>query len=329
MVDISRKLLWFLAISVLSVAGIYSQEKNIRVHDPVMIQEDGTYYLFCTGWGVSMYSSSDMENWKKEEPVFEEAPEWAVDAVPGFRGHIWAPDIFYQDGTYYLYYSVSSFGKNTSCIGVATNQTLDPDSPDYQWEDQGKVIQSVPGRDLWNAIDPNIAIGEDGNPWMSFGSFWEGMKLVRLDENLIEIAQKPQEWYTIAKRRRDFTTPDREPGHAAVEAPFIFKKDAYYYLFVSFDYCCRGVHSTYKIMVGRSKSIKGPYVDRKGKKLLEGGGTLIAEGDDRWAAVGHNSAYTFNGTDYLVFHAYDLNDEGSSKLRIEEIKWDRGWPYIE
>ena len=143
--------------------GTIKPTRQTTVHDPVMIKQGDTWYLFCTGWGISSFSSKDMQNWKKEKPVFASAPQWAVNAVPSFKGHIWAPDISYHNGKYYLYYSVSAFGKNTSCIGLAINKTLDPASPDFKWEDQGKVIQSVPGRDMWNAIDPNQIDDENGN----------------------------------------------------------------------------------------------------------------------------------------------------------------------
>lgn len=316
-----------LLASILCSFHAYTQIQ-IRVHDPVMIQQDSSYYLFCTGRGISVWSSPDMVNWTRETPVFDKAPEWAVEAISGFRGHIWAPDINYHNGKYYLYYSVSAFGKNTSCIGLATNTTLHQDDPEFQWVDHGKVIQSVPGRDLWNAIDPNLAFDEMGDPWLVFGSFWSGMKLVKLKSDLSSIAE-PEEWYTVAKRSRDFKTSDPDPGEGAIEAPFIFKKDAYYYLFVSFDYCCRGVKSTYKIMAGRSEKITGPYTDREGNRLDQGGGTLVLKGNDSWPGVGHNSAYTFNGTDYFIFHGYDASDDGKPKLIIREINWDAdGWPVV-
>ena len=174
----------------------------------------------------------------------------------GFNGHIWAPDIVHHDGRYYLYYAVSSSGQNSSAIGVTINKTLDPDSPDYRWEDQGIVLRSVPGRDLWNAIDPNIIVDENGTPWMSFGSFWSGLKLVKLDTSWKALAE-PQEWYSLAKRERSILVDDRVPGPAEIEGPFIFKKGDYYYLFVSWGLCCRGKDSTYKIMVGRSKDVRG------------------------------------------------------------------------
>lgn len=302
---------------------------EIRVHDPVMIRQDGTYYLFSTGRGIAFFSSDDMKNWKRQEPVFATPPEWAVETVPGYEGHTWAPDIAFHDGKYYLYYSVSSFGKNTSAIGVATNTTLNPDDPDYKWVDHGKVLQSVPGRDDWNAIDPNLAFDKDGQPWLTFGSFWGGIKLVKMDKDLKKVAQ-PEHWYTIAAR--PYGNPEiqgGENGQNAIEAPFIFKKDDYYYLFVSFDYCCKGEKSTYKMVVGRSKEFIGPYMDKEGEYMVRGGGTLILEGDKNWHGVGHNSVYNFDGTDYLVFHGYDAADEGKPKLRIEELKWTPdGWPVV-
>ncbi|PRX46853.1 arabinan endo-1,5-alpha-L-arabinosidase [Salegentibacter salegens] len=301
--------------------------QEIRVHDPVVAEQDGTFYLFNTGRGISVHSSTDLENWKREEPVFSEKPEWTDEVVEDFKNHIWAPDIFHKNGTYYLYYSVSSFGKNTSAIGVATNKTLNPEDDDFEWVDHGIVVQSVPNRDMWNAIDPNMIEDEEGTVWMSFGSFWNGLKLVKMNEDLKSIA-KPEEWHTIARRERSFEIPNEDPGDAALEAPFIFKKHGYYYQFLSWDLCCRGDESTYKVVVGRSKDVKGPYVDKEGKPLNEGGGTLVIQGNENWYGAGHNSTYTFNGKDYMFFHAYDANDEGAPKLKIKELSWDKGWPTV-
>ncbi len=300
----------------------------ISVHDPVIIRQDSTYYIFCTGMGITVYSSRDMKNWQQQPPVFAKAPEWAVKAIPHFRGHIWAPDISYHNGLYYLFYAVSAFGKNTSAIGVATNKTLDIHSPAFTWEDHGQVIQSVPGRDMWNAIDPNIITDEKNVPWMVFGSFWNGIKIVKLDSTLLAVA-RPEQWYTVAARARNAVLPDSVAGDAAIEGPFVFKKDKYYYLFVSFDYCCRGEKSTYKMMVGRSENVYGPYVDRDGVPMNLGGGSLVLEGNKNWNGVGHNAVANFDGTDYLVFHGYDAQDNGKSKLRIEKLLWINGWPVVQ
>lgn len=315
-----------LLVSVLAISSATGQD--IRVHDPVVAKQGDTYYLFNTGRGISVHSSKDLKNWKREAPVFPEKPTWTDDVVPGFKNHIWAPDIFNHEGTWYLYYSVSAFGKNTSAIGVATNTTLDPRDKDYQWEDKGVVLQSVPNRDMWNAIDPNITMDEEGTAWMSFGSFWNGLKLVKLDKDITKIAQ-PEEWHTIARRTRSPGLPDESGGNAALEAPFIFKKNGYYYQFLSWDLCCRGENSTYKVVVGRSKDVTGPYVDREGKSLNQGGGSLVVEGNKNWYGAGHNSTYTFDGKDYIFFHAYDARDNGSPKLKVSELEWDdQQWPKL-
>lgn len=301
---------------------------QVSIHDPVMAQEGDTFYLYSTGPGITFYSSQDMEEWDYEGRIFATEPEWARDVVPGFEGHLWAPDVIERDGQFYLYYSVSAFGLNTSAIGVTVNQTLNPNDSNYEWVDKGLVIQSVPNRDLWNAIDPNIIVDEEGVPWMNFGSFWGGMKLVKLNDNMIEVAQ-PEEWYTLAKLDRPAFTPDTEAGPGEIEAPFIFRHEDYYYLFVSFGKCCRGDESTYHMAVGRSKDVRGPYLDKDGVDMAEGGGTIVLEGNQDWYGVGHNSIYNFNGEDYLVFHAYEAADRGLQKLKIAPVNWSDGWPEVD
>src|SRR6201999_1504921 len=107
----------------------------------------------------------------------------------------------FHNGQYYLYYAISLGGKITSAIGVATNKTLERTKPDFAWVDHGMVLQSVPGRDLWNAIDPQLVLDEGGPPWMVFGSFWSGIKLVKLQADYLRPAE-PQEWHALAKRER-------------------------------------------------------------------------------------------------------------------------------
>ena len=318
--------------------GVQVQAQSIIVHDPVMIRQNDTYYVFCTGWGISVFSSPDMKNWKTEKPVFAKAPQWAVDAIPTFKGHIWAPDISFYNGQYYLYYSVSAFGKNTSCIGLATNKTLDSASPDFLWVDHGKVIQSVPGQTNWNAIDPNLIVDETGTPYLVFGSFWDGIKMVKLLPDAMSVAEDINNIPTIASRKTDLNAMnppsiDNNPvdaGANAIEAPFVFKKGKYYYLLVSIDYCCKGVNSTYKMIVGRAEKLTDPYIDRSGKPMATGGGTILLAGDENWYGVGHCAVVSFDDTDYLVFHGYDAHDGGKPKLNIRKLDWDKdGWPVVE
>lgn len=309
---------------------------SVLAHDPVMAREDGTYYVFTTGPGITVWASDDMETWMRRPAVFDPYPAWVPVAIPEFAGHMWAPDIHYHEGRYYLYYSVSAFGKNTSCIGVATNTTLNSNDPDYRWIDHGKIIQSYPGRDNWNAIDAQVLADQEGTAWMTFGSFWSGLKLIQLMPDRLNLAECREDMITIASRIDNHDAPPPPEGYSgragpgAIEAPFIFIKDGYYYLFASIDRCCRGAESTYKMIVGRSLRIEGPYVDRDGVPLLHGGGTIILTGDEDWYAVGHNSVYTFDGKDYVVFHGYDAStDEGLPRLRIHELAWDdEGWPVV-
>lgn len=312
-----------------ALTGSAAFAKQVSIHDPVIAKEGDTYYLYSTGPGITFYSSKDMKTWELRGRIFPDDPTWAKRVAPKFNGHIWAPDISLHDGKYHMFYAVSAPGEIKSAIGLTVNETLDPKSPKYKWVDQGIVLESVPNRDLWNAIDPNIVEDENGVGWMSFGSFWSGLKLVKLNPEQTAIAE-PQEWYSIAKRERSVLLDDRLPGPGEIEGPFIFKKNGFYYLFVSWDRCCLGKDSNYKMMVGRSTKVQGPYVDRTGKSLAMGGGTLVLAGNGKWAGVGHNSAYTFDGHDYLVFHAYETADNGLQKLKISEIQWDSElWPVID
>jgi arabinan endo-1,5-alpha-L-arabinosidase len=305
--------------------------KGFTAHDPVMIKQDDSFYLFTTGGGIA--KSTDLKNWERIKPVPTDL-EWVTeDIIPGYSGRgYWAPDIQFLDGTYYLYYSPSAFAKNTSAIGVMTNKTMDQNSPDYEWKDHGMILQSIPGRDFWNAIDANVYFDKkwrgETTGWLSFGSFWGGLKLVKLDSTMTALAE-PQEWYTIAKQERTFGMPDTDPGDGTVEAPFIYKRHQYYYLFISVGYCCRGLDSTYEVQVGRSRDIRGPYFDKEGKPLYAGGGTFVAGETEDYAGIGHCAVYDFDGKTYFVAHGYDKAGKGRSKLITKTIVWDRAeWPTV-
>jgi arabinan endo-1,5-alpha-L-arabinosidase len=291
-----------------------------QVHDPTVIKDGDTFYLFSTRAGIAVRCSKDLVSWRLCGDVFAHLPQWAVNDVPGLRG-IWAPDISYFNGRYHLYYSASTFGSNRSSIGLTINQTLDPTSNKYRWEDQGQVISSYKTDD-WNAIDPNIVIDEQGEPWMSFGSFWGGIKMRKIDAATGKLSTVDTKLYSLASRPRSADLP------GAIEAPLIVRRGSHYYLFVSFDFCCRGANSTYNIRVGRSKRVTGPYLDREGRDLMEGGGTLVISGGKRWRGPGH-CAILQDQTGYkLVYHAYDADARGVSTLRITSISWEADWPKV-
>jgi arabinan endo-1,5-alpha-L-arabinosidase len=304
---------------------------DLQVHDPVMIRQGDTFYIFSTGVErragiIPIRCSKDLYSWKRCGFVFEKLPELATLEIPGSRG-AWAPDISYLNGKYHLYYSVSTFGRNNSAIGLVTNKTLDPNSPDYKWEDQGMVVRSTEGKNDWNAIDGNLVLEGKDRAWLCWGSFWSGIKMQRIDKNTGKLSSEDTTLYSLASRPRSgpHQTP---PVEGAIEAPFIIKHNGFWYLFVSFDFCCRGANSTYKIMVGRSKSIVGPYIDRDGNAMTEGGGTLVLEATTpNWRGPGHCAAVQDVSGDYLVFHAYH-GQTGRSELKISTIAWEDGWPVV-
>ncbi|GAA3908021.1 arabinan endo-1,5-alpha-L-arabinosidase [Microbacterium invictum] len=315
-----------LVVAVLGAAGCAAepaaveQTGDVYVHDPAYVAgADGEpSFIYSTGNGqiadgnVQIRRSDDGASWEYVGEVWDTKPEWLTEAIPGVD-NLWAPELYEHDGTWYLYYSASTFGKNTSLIALATNTTLDPDDPDYVWVDQGPVIESA-GTDF-NAIDPGIAVDEDGVPWMAFGSFWSGIRMVELS------------W--PSGLRADDAEPlriaDRGSGANAIEAPYIVSRDGWYYLFVSKDSCCRGVDSTYWITVGRSESVTGPYVDEQGTPLLEDGGTLVLQTDGTRIGPGGQSV----SADRLAFHFYDATMDGQFRLGLLPIRWEDGWPRVE
>ncbi len=302
------------------------------VHDPVMAKEGDTYHIFATGIGIQHMTSQDRKTWTvKQQPVMTVIPHWTQDSVPGFDCHVWAPDVIQWHNRWWIAYSCSTFGKNGSAIGLISSRSLN----DNIWKDEGCIVCSREGRDNWNAIDPNFIIDETTNtPWMVWGSFWDGIQLARLDTTMhIAKGEKPR---TIARRYAPNEMPD-EPnptsdfaGPNAIEAPFIFKHGDYYYLFVSWDYCCRGAKSSYRVAVGRSKTIDGQYLDRSGNDMAKGGGTIVIEGDKKdWEAAGHCSAYTFDNQDIFVCHGYSATKNGAAMLIQRNITWTAdGWPEL-
>ena len=288
-----------------------------RVHDPAIIKEGDTYYVFSTGQGIPIRRSRDLVRWESVGQVFDSLPSWATAAVPGVRNSPWAPDISFFNGKYHLYYSLSTFGKNTSALGLATNTTLDPGRPGYRWVDQGKVIQSIP-ENQWNAIDPNVVIDHNGDAWLNWGSFWGGIKMRKLDLATGMPSRTDSTLYALAAR----------PVERSIEAPFLVRRGEYYYLFVSYDFCCRGLESSYRVVVGRSKDVTGPYVDRYNVPMILGGSTPVLSGAGQVRGPGHNAILIEGDEYYLVHHYYDTEAQGRPRMQIRPLTWGRdGWPH--
>jgi len=301
-----------LGLSCLALQGDHA------AHDPAIIRAGEWYWLYSTGDGLPIRRSRDLVTWERVGRVFAQPPAWALAAVPGATW-LWAPDISRVGDEYRLYYSVSTFGSNRSCIGLAVNKTLDPADPAYGWEDRGLVVESRRGNDH-NAIDPNLVIDADGAHWLAYGSFWSGIKLRRLNPASGLADAGSPELHSLARR-------PTAPG--AVEAPFIVRRDVFYYLFVSFDLCCKGVDSTYNIVVGRAASVTGPYLDRDGRPMTQGGGTRVLASSGTRIGPGHNAILNEGERWWLVHHYYDAAERGRAKLGICPLAWDEsGWPVV-
>lgn len=303
-----------LALSPSASADLKPLSGELMLHDPTLIQDGNTWYAFGTGelnqGGIRRLKSDDGLFWYEMPTMLSSPLPWWSTYVPGHETNQWAPDIIHYNGRYYLLYSVSSFGQNNSLIGMVSTTDLESDN----WRDDGLVIRST-NSDDYNAIDGDITFDENGQPWMSFGSFWSGIKLTRLDSDL----QPTGQVYSIASRPN---TPDN-----AIEAPRVTYHEGFYYLFVSWGHCCDGAASTYRIVVGRSQDIAGPYLDKNGVSMMNGGGFVLEDAFSNYAGPGGQDVINDN---VLVRHAYDTTQNGLPQLLISDLYWDdQGWPTLD
>lgn len=284
---------------------------DVVTHDPSMIRtSSGQYLLYATGGGIAGKASGDRTAFRNSADAFGSRPGWwrNYSSVP----EAWAPDISYHGGKYLMYYSVSKFGSNTSAIGLATSSTGQPGS----WTDQGTVYTSNSGSDF-NAIDPNLFVNDDGKWWLSFGSWWTGIKMIQIN---------PSTGKQLSSSTTRYSLASRPTGTKAVEAPFIVKRGGYYYLFASYDTCCSGTSSTYKVKVGRASSVTGPYRDKNGVDLMRNGGTPVLESHGNVIGPGGQSILKDTDGDLIVYHYYDGNANGTPKLGVNLLNWSSGWP---
>jgi arabinan endo-1,5-alpha-L-arabinosidase len=290
---------------------------DIRAHDPSMIKAGAFYYVFATGdenglgeGSVQIRRSSNMQNWEYVGTMFNALPTWIAKEI-GKVPNLWAPDVSYVNGKYLVYYAASHFGKNDSVIGLASNVTLDPNDPKYKWLDEGLVVKSR-ASDNWNAIDANRVVDAKGQPWLAFGSYWEGIKLRRLDAKTNKFSSQDTKLYPLASR-----------SGGAVEAASLIYQKGYYYLFVSYDTCCQGANSNYKIKMGRSKNITGPYVRRDNWPLMASDADLVLEGHDNIRGPGGQTVFNDNGTIRMVYHYYDADAFGAVKFQVETLTFGK------
>jgi arabinan endo-1,5-alpha-L-arabinosidase len=282
---------------------------DVGVHDPSAVKRpDGSYLVAYTGDNIALKTSTDRVAFRNAGSAFPNGAPWTTAYTGGSRA-LWAPDISYHNGQFYLYYAASTFGSNHSAIFLATS----PSGNSGSWTNRGLVVESRSG-DSFNAIDPNLVVDDQGRWWLDFGSFWSGVKLIQLNP-------------ATGLRQGSGMTAIAGRGGGAIEAPYIVKRGQYYYQYVSFDLCCRGASSTYRVMVGRSTSVTGPYADRNGVLMTSGGGTEILAGHGSIHGPGHEAVLADNDGDLLIYHYYA--DNGASLLGINRLTYDSaGWPQV-
>ena len=303
---------------------------TLPVLDPSIIRQGSTYYAFSTdvagypsSGNLPIHCSHDKVNWTACGSVFPAGmPGWVRQNVPGVVG-LWAPDVSYFNGEYHVYYNGSLLHTQQTVIGLVTNTTLDPADPNYRWIDRGQVLASKSGDDF-NALDPTILLDSDGSVWLTYGSYWTGIKQRQIDPSTGLLLESNPTRYDLATR----------PGvpHNPIEAASLVHHGAYYYLFVSVDYCCEQdeASNNYKQAVGRSTSPHGPFVDEAGTPMMNGGGTVLIEGDSNWGAPGGGTAYVNARLDesFLIFHAHNLAENGHPHQWIKPLAWVNDWPVI-
>lgn len=290
------------------------------------MRQGSTYYVFSTDipgqqpGNLPIRCSQDEVNWTACGSVFAQIPSWVGAAVPGIGG-LWAPDISFFNGLYHLYYAGSMLGSQQSVIGLATNTTLDRSDPAYKWIDRGEVLGSVVGDDF-DAIDPNILADSSGSIWLTYGSYWSGIKQLQIE---------PATGMPVTNFTRYNLATRPEVADDAIEGASLVQHGGYYYLFVSIDHCCTANITTdnYKEAVGRSTNPNGPFADINGTAMMNGGGTVLLQGDGTWNAPGGGTVYidsTGEGT--IVFHAINMSQSGTPYLWLKQITWVNDWPAV-
>jgi arabinan endo-1,5-alpha-L-arabinosidase len=283
----------------------------LGTHDPTIIEEDGVWWEFQTGLGIYGKRSADGRLWDPLPSIFANKLNWWSSYVPNQESRdVWAPDIHHFNGRAWMYYSISTFGSRQSAIGLASASSIAVGD----WRDDGLMINTTTASD-YNAIDPNLFIDPQGDPWLVLGSWNSGIKLTRINP----ATMKPTgQLYSLARR------------DGGIEAPALAFRDGYYYLFVSIGTCCAGVDSTYRIMVGRSQQITGPYVDKSGVNMMQGGVSLVKGNDGRWIGPGGQDIHTHDEKHIIAYHVYDAGNNGDPVLRIATLGWDaQGWPFLQ
>lgn len=286
--------------------------------DPSVVKVGNEFFAYGTedNWGdeggyhlVPVIKSKDLVNWEVAGNSMTMKPDWKEG------GGIWAPDVTQVGEQFYMYYSFSTWGDPNPGIGLAI-----ADKPEGPFLDQGKIFDSEE-IGVANSIDP-FFMEKDGKKYLIWGSF-HGLYLNELTAD----GKKP-------------TGEKIQVAGNHLEAAYVYEKEGYYYLFGSAGTCCEGANSTYKVLVGRSKYLEGPYLDQEGKSLLDSdSGTLVVganKSENGYAGPGHNAEIITDkaGQDWLLYHGMVkkrpklANGTNRRVLLLDKITWINDWPSI-
>ncbi len=316
-------------VSAVSAADWYAKDNLQPGHDPSMIRFEDGYALMSTNNNLQLWTSEDAYTWQNHKSTVSKIPQWAYTYAPTTEG-IWAPDIYYMNGEYRVYYCVSVFGKRTSAIGYQSTKSIVPGTTGYGWTDHGHVFHTV-ASDKYNAIDADVVRDTEGNYWMAFGSFGLGIQLIKLDAKTGYQASDDKTVYNIARRTS-------KASNGAEEGPSLIEHGGQYFLFTAWDICCQQGNdiekTTYKTAYGRADKVTGPYKDRAGYDMANGGGTILMERYGRYVGPGGGEAFQDLNRVRFVHHYYDLNGDKFNHIHIRDVvftedNWaEMGQPFL-
>jgi arabinan endo-1,5-alpha-L-arabinosidase len=303
------------AALLLTIAPVGALDGQPAMHDPsTVIEAGGKFYVYATGNGLPAFRSDDGWTWRRTGSVMQAVPggKPGPDVIARGGNNSWAPDIIRSGDKYFLYYAAPGT-QPKAAIGLLVGKTLDPESPDYKWEDGGPVVWSDGVEDS-NAIDPGVFRDPaNGRLWLTYGSYFGYIRLVELNPK-------------TGKR----LYPERAAANVAInsEASIMISRDGWYYLLVTHGSCCAGANSSYNIRMGRAKKITGPFLDNMGVDMLQGGGKLFLASGDRYVGPGHFGLLDLgDGVQKFSCHyEADLDRGGVSVLDIRPLLWRDGWP---
>jgi arabinan endo-1,5-alpha-L-arabinosidase len=328
---ISRLIKGFASVCIIAAFSLPTYAISLYgttdIHDPSTIVKDGdTYWTFGTGGGANNFPinalySRDLVNWSRgSSPVPRNTyPSWIDSKVPGFDGNFWAPDLIEMNGRYYLYYSAFSASSGMhSAIGVMVTDSLN----NPNWRDLGMVVSTVDepnssqGEPV-NAIDAGLFRDESGNVWMVYGSHYAGiyMRPINPDTGLL-------------LNRDRYPVVGSNGGWNEFEAAQVKYLNGYYYMFVNLGECCQGNQSTYYVVVGRSTSPTGPYLDKNGVDMWHYGGSSVLSSSGIYIGPGHFGYLDNHGQHLASIHYYDgrTADGWPGRLDLLEMNMVDGWP---